>query len=159
MTAQPRGTPRARPQSRYNKILHEHVIVLTVTTADAVCRTEGPDHCGAMRLRHLQRSRAKYGFMQDPHVPEALGVARDHGVELDPGDMIYFLGRETIIVTQRRAWRSGERLFVLMARNAVRATAFFRLPPRRVVELGVKSKCRDAVDMWRPPLSGLRGQP
>jgi KUP system potassium uptake protein len=33
-------------------------------------------------------------------------------------------------------WR--ERLFVIMARNAVRATAFFRLPPERVVELGVQ---------------------
>ncbi len=33
-------------------------------------------------------------------------------------------------------WR--EHLFVLMARNAVRATAFFRLPPDRVVELGVQ---------------------
>jgi KUP system potassium uptake protein len=33
-------------------------------------------------------------------------------------------------------WR--EKLFVLMARNAVRATAFFRLPPERVVELGVQ---------------------
>jgi KUP system potassium uptake protein len=33
-------------------------------------------------------------------------------------------------------WR--ERLFVLMARNAVRATAIFRLPPERVVELGVQ---------------------
>jgi KUP system potassium uptake protein len=53
--------------------------------------------------------------------------------------MIYFLGRETIIVTERAGmamWR--EKLFVLMARNAVRATAFFRLPPERVVELGVQ---------------------
>jgi KUP system potassium uptake protein len=33
-------------------------------------------------------------------------------------------------------WR--ERLFVLMARNAGRATAFFRLPAERVVELGVQ---------------------
>jgi len=33
-------------------------------------------------------------------------------------------------------WR--EKLFVFMARNAVRATAFFRLPPERVVELGVQ---------------------
>jgi KUP system potassium uptake protein len=83
--------------------------------------------------------RAQYGFMQDPHVPEALGQARDQGVQLDPEDMIYFLGRETIIVTERAGmamWR--EKLFVLMARNAVRATAFFRLPPERVVELGVQ---------------------
>ena len=34
-------------------------------------------------------------------------------------------------------WR--EKLFVLMARNAVRATAFFRLPPERVVVRGGES--------------------
>jgi KUP system potassium uptake protein len=77
--------------------------------------------------------------MQDPIVPEALALAHDQGVEMDPEDVTYFLGRETIIVTRRRGmavWR--EKLFVLMARNAVRATAFFRLPPERVVELGVQ---------------------
>jgi K+ transporter len=30
------------------------------------------------------------------------------------------------------------KLFVLMARHAIRATAFFRLPPERGVELGVQ---------------------
>jgi KUP system potassium uptake protein len=77
--------------------------------------------------------------MEDPHVPEALGLARAQGVEIDLEDVTYFLGRETIIVTRQRGmatWR--ERLFVLMARNAVRATAYFRLPPERVVELGVQ---------------------
>ena len=45
-----------------------------------------------------------------------------------PPHVTYFLGRATIIVTCRKGmaiWR--EKLFVLMARNAVRATAFFRL--------------------------------
>jgi KUP system potassium uptake protein len=58
---------------------------------------------------------------------------------MDLDDVTYFLGRETLIVTRRKGmatWR--EHLFVLMARNAVRATAFFRLPPERVVELGVQ---------------------
>ena len=101
MTAQPRGTPPALAHNlRYNKILHEHVIVLTVTTAECRMshrRTRSPcAGCGY----GIYNVRAQYGFMQDPHVPEALGVARDHGVELDPEDMIYFLGRETIIVTR-----------------------------------------------------------
>ena len=77
--------------------------------------------------------------MQDPDVPGALVRAQLLGVAIDPGDITFFLGRETIIVTKRQGmaiWR--ERLFVLMARNAVRATAFFRLPPERVVELGVQ---------------------
>jgi KUP system potassium uptake protein len=83
--------------------------------------------------------RVQYGFMQDPDVPSALLAARARGVEFDPDDLTYFLGRETIIVTRRpgmAAWR--EKLFVVMARNAVRATAFFHLPPERVVELGVQ---------------------
>jgi KUP system potassium uptake protein len=33
-------------------------------------------------------------------------------------------------------WR--ERVFVIMSRNAVRAVTFFRLPPERVVELGIQ---------------------
>jgi KUP system potassium uptake protein len=77
--------------------------------------------------------------MEDPDVPAALLLARTNGVELDPDDVTYFLGRETILVTGRAGmalWR--EKLFVLIARNAVRATAFFRLPPERVVELGVQ---------------------
>jgi len=81
----------------------------------------------------------QYGFMEDPDVPAALMEACEKGLPIDTSDLTYFLGRETIIVTRRKGmaiWR--EKLFVLMARNAVRATAFFRLPPERVVELGVQ---------------------
>jgi KUP system potassium uptake protein len=81
----------------------------------------------------------RYGFMEDPDVPEALRAARESGLELNEQDITYSLGRETLIVTRAPGmamWR--ERLFVIMARNAVRATAFFRLPPERVVELGVQ---------------------
>jgi KUP system potassium uptake protein len=77
--------------------------------------------------------------MQDPDVPDALELAMERGLEMDPEDVTYFLGRETIIVTHRpgmAVWR--EKLFVLMSRNAQRATAFFRLPAERVVELGVQ---------------------
>jgi KUP system potassium uptake protein len=140
MTAQPRGTPPALAHNvRYNKILHEHVVVLTVTTAP-IPYVEADRQVQAQVLGHgIYNVRAQYGFMQDPDVPDALLKARGQGVELDLDDLTYFLGRETIIITRRpgmAAWR--ERLFVVMARNAVRATAFFRLPTERVVELGVQ---------------------
>jgi KUP system potassium uptake protein len=82
---------------------------------------------------------ARYGFMEDPNVPEALVRAYEQGLELDEDDVTYFLGRETLIVTKTPGmamWR--EKLFVLMARNAVRAPTFFKLPPERVVEIGVQ---------------------
>ena len=72
-------------------------------------------------------------------LPASLLQAQQQGLHLDLDDTTYFLGRETIIVTGKQGmseWR--EKLFVVMSRNAVRATAFFRLPPERVVELGVQ---------------------
>ena len=140
MTAQPTGTPPALAHNLlYNKVLHQHVIVLTVSTAQQP-HVAPENQVSVEPLGHdLFNVRVQYGFMEDPDVPEALARARDQGLVLDTYDLTYFLGRETIIVTRRKGmavWR--EKLFVLMARNAVRATAFFRLPPERVVELGVQ---------------------
>jgi KUP system potassium uptake protein len=140
MTAQPTGTPAALAHNlRYNKILHEHVIVLTASTVP-VPYTTPEERLTVQRLGHgLYNARVQYGFMDDPDIPEALMQIRALGVPIDPDDVTYFLGRETIVVSDRPGmakWR--EKLFVLMARNAVRATAFFKLPPERVVELGVQ---------------------
>ncbi len=140
MTAQPTGTPPALAHNlRHNKVLHEHVVVLTVLTAQQP-HVASEDRISIESLGHdLYNVRVQYGFMEDPDVPSALRQAYERGVPLDPDDLTYFLGRETIIVTRKKGmaiWR--EKLFVVMARNAVRATAFFRLPPERVVELGVQ---------------------
>ena len=84
--------------------------------------------------------RVQYGFMEEPNVPRALlAAARALGLRFDFQDVVYFLGRETLLVTSAQGmaiWR--EKLFVLMSRNAGRATAYFRLPLERVVELGVQ---------------------
>jgi KUP system potassium uptake protein len=140
MTAQPRGTPPALAHNlRHNKVLHEYVVVLTVTT-QPIPHVAVEDQVTVQPLgRNVFNVVVRYGFMQDPDVPEALSLARERGLIMDVDDITFFLGRETIIVTRRPGmaiWR--EKLFVLMARNAVRATAFFRLPPERVVELGVQ---------------------
>jgi KUP system potassium uptake protein len=140
MTAQPAGTPPALAHNmRYNKILHEHVIVLTVSTAQ-VPHVATEERVSIQDLgRGLFNVRVQYGFVEDPNVPDALAQAHAQGLPVDVDDVTYFLGRETLIVTRHTGmsvWR--EKLFVLMARNAVRATAFFRLPPERVVELGVQ---------------------
>jgi KUP system potassium uptake protein len=140
MTAAPRGAPAALAHNlRYNKVLHEYVIILTVTTAPTP-HVSDEERVSVQALGlGVSNVRVQYGFMEDPNVPEALAMARKLGVHMDANDVTYFLGRETIIVTRKHGmaiWR--EKLFVLMARNAVRATAYFRLPAERVVELGVQ---------------------
>jgi KUP system potassium uptake protein len=141
MTAQPRGTPAALAHNlQFNKVMHEHVVILMVVTRP-VPHVTG-DECMTIRTigDGVFELTLRYGFMEDPDVPAALARAHEQqGLVLDEDDVTYFLGRETLIATNTPGmalWR--ERLFVLMARNAVRATAFFRLPPERVVELGVQ---------------------
>ena len=140
MTAQPTGTPAALVHNlRYNKMLHEHVVVLTVATVPTPYVAPDARVTVTAMGANIYNARIQYGFMEDPVVPEVLGHLRAAGVPIDEEDVTFFLGRETIVVGRRpgmAAWR--EKLFVLMARNAVRATAFFRLPPERVVELGVQ---------------------
>jgi KUP system potassium uptake protein len=140
MTAAPRGTPPALAHNlRYNKVLHDHVVTLMITT-QPVPHVPPEEQVTVKTLgQGVFDVRVRYGFMEDPNVPEALVNACQHGLILDEGDVTYFLGRETLIVTKSPGmamWR--ERLFVLMARNAVRAPTFFRLPAERVVELGVQ---------------------
>ncbi len=141
MTAQRIGTPPALAHNvRHNKVLHEEVVILTVTTApipyvEPADQVERVDQFGD----GVHQVTLRYGFMQDPDVPGALALAAEKGLPPCGDDVTYFLGRETLLATERKGmalWR--EKLFVLMARNAQRATAFFRLPPERVVELGVQ---------------------
>jgi KUP system potassium uptake protein len=54
-------------------------------------------------------------------------------------DTTFFLGRETVIPTlgsEMAYWRTL--LFVALFRNAGSATAFFKIPSNRVVELGTQ---------------------
>lgn len=140
MTAQPRGTPPALAHNlRYNKVLHDAVVRLMVTTRPVP--VVPPEEQVTIRALDFGVSDVlvQYGFMEEPDVPKALDLAAARGLRIDRNDLIYFLGRETLIVTEgsgMATWR--ERLFVLMTRNAVRATSYFKLPPERVVELGVQ---------------------
>ena len=94
---------------------------------------------------------ASYGFMESPNVPDILHRLATHGIIAKVNDTSFYLGRETVIPTKaspaRRAalaarglwmavWR--KKIFMVMTNNARSATAFFGLPPNRVVELGAQ---------------------
>jgi KUP system potassium uptake protein len=83
---------------------------------------------------------ARYGFMDEPDVPRLIGaVLRRLGVQVPPGDITYYLGRETFVAGQRgRMGTLSESFFQFLSRNARSATIYFHLPPEQVVELGVQ---------------------
>ena len=81
----------------------------------------------------------RFGFMEEPNAEEILKLCKPHGLNFREMETTFFLSRETIIASERRGlarWR--KHLFALLARNAQPANAYFRLPPNRVVELGLQ---------------------
>ena len=140
MTGKAERTPAALLHHlKHNQVLHEHVVLLTIRTEE-VPRVPEEERIEVAELEHgFFVISAHVGFTEDPNVPEILKLCEKHGVSVDPGRISYFLGRETLIPSKRPGmalWR--EKLFALMARNATPASNYFRLPPGRVVELGVQ---------------------
>jgi KUP system potassium uptake protein len=139
---------------KHNKVLHEQVILMSVQTQE-VPEIQDAERVTVEKLEQgFYRIIAKYGFMEQPDVPEILHFARQAGIKARPNDTTFYLGRERIIISNgaarqgvRRApegtpmprmarWR--KKLFVVMSRNARSATEFFGIPPNRVVELGAQ---------------------
>jgi KUP system potassium uptake protein len=124
---------------KHNRVLHKNVIFLTIQTEDV------PHMADETRLElealrpGFHRVVAKYGFMEDPNVPEILEQCRDLGLQFDWMTTTFFLSRETVLATKAPGmllWR--EKLFAFLSRNAQRPTDFFRIPANRVVELGMQ---------------------
>jgi KUP system potassium uptake protein len=165
LTSAPGGAPPVLLHHlKHNKVLHEKVMLLSVMGHEVPQVPEGD----RVRCRDLGEGfyevMAHYGFMETPDVPSVLQSlalqARDGGKKIPVEIMAtsFYLGRETLIpVSGRRKtktpraapavdggpampamarWR--KKLFILMTRNAQSATAFFGLPPNRVVELGAQ---------------------
>jgi KUP system potassium uptake protein len=77
--------------------------------------------------------------METPDVPSLLTLLQQHGLRATTNETSFYLGRETLLPTGRsRMSRWRKLLFIVMARNAQSATAFFNLPPNRVLELGAR---------------------
>jgi len=125
---------------KHNQVLHERVILLHVITLDQ------PHADAEEMLEHqdlgegLYRVVLKFGFADTPDVPAALKSRLPENIRFQPGKATYFLGRETYGVGKKATLLDRLRLslFAVMARNASPATAYFQLPPGRVVELGAQ---------------------
>lgn len=124
---------------KHNKVLHEQVLFVTVVNLDEPEVTPEKRMSVETLGQGCHRVIIRYGFKESPNIPRELERLREHGVPFDPMQVSYFLGRETLVpalVPKMSRWRMW--LFLLMARNAISATEFFRIPPDRVVELGVR---------------------
>jgi KUP system potassium uptake protein len=123
---------------RHNKVLHERVCLLTVIT-ERVPHVPEMDRITVEELgKGLARVIVHLGFADSPALPPVLEHHADQ-VRINVSETSFFIGREMPVASTRpdlSAWR--EKLFVFMTRNAVSASDYFQIPPKRVVELGTQ---------------------
>ncbi len=140
LTANEDSVPNALLHNlKHNKVLHERNVILTVQTVETPV-AEASERVSVERLGDaFYRLSLRFGFSEDPNVPLALQAVKQCGLPFDLMDTTFFLSRESVVATDRPGmplWR--DRLFTFMQRNAVPATAFFRIPGNRLIELGTQ---------------------
>jgi KUP system potassium uptake protein len=140
MTSDPEGAPLVLLHHlKHNKVLHEHVILLSVLVAN-VPEIRGGERIAVTPLPEgFWRIKARYGFMESADVPGILASCADQGIIAVPGQTTYYLGRERLLPTGDSPMsRFRKQLFIFMSRNSRSATEFFNIPSNRVVELGAQ---------------------
>src|SRR5215472_14966763 len=137
------GVPLALSQNlKFNRVLHERVMLVAVTMTETP-RVSDEDRVAVTHLGDgLSRVEVRFGFMEQPNVPNGLAVAVERGLiapcELEK--VTYFTGHETIIATgrRRRMGRWREALFAFMHHNAQRPGTYFKIPSAQIMEIGLE---------------------
>ena len=141
LTANVNSVPNAMLHNlKHNKVLHERNILMTVETLDTPVAEYG-ERTEITALGHeFYRVVLRYGFAEDPDIPMSMQNCEAKGLGFDMMDTTFFLSRENVIASAGARgmpmWR--DKLFAFLTRNASPATAFFRIPGNRMIELGTQ---------------------
>lgn len=120
---------------KHNKALHRTNILLKVETQHTPY-VEADERLVLERIdERFLKVRLRYGYMDAIDVPSDL--ARREGLLAGPGGTSFFVGRSAIrFATKPSLPRWITMLYMFLHRNAADPTAYFSIPPNRVVELG-----------------------
>ena len=124
---------------KHNRVLHDILVFISVETTE-VPRVPRDERVEVKKLPlGAFLVEARFGYMEQPDVPAALRMCEPYGLSIDPRQASYFLGRRVIRTSPKARmpfWQ--QRLFIMLANQSARAIEFFRIPPERVVELGMQ---------------------
>ncbi|AHI05994.1 KUP system, potassium uptake transmembrane protein [Bdellovibrio bacteriovorus W] len=130
---------------KHNRVMHQRIAILTIQTRDIPFVSKKDRISIQEVIPNMYRIIAYYGFMETPKMKHILEACRGQEINFNVNETTFVMGRETIIASKSPAlpgeakmsyWR--ERLFAVMSKNAQRPTAFFKIPPNQVIEVGLQ---------------------
>jgi KUP system potassium uptake protein len=140
LTSDPLSAPTALMHSlKHYKVLHEKNVILSIGT-DHRPRVSQEERVRIEPIgQTFSRVTLRFGYMERPNVPQALGIARKLGWQFDIMSTSFFVSRRKLRPAARSSmplWQ--DRLFISLARAANDATDYFQIPTGRVVEVGTQ---------------------
>ena len=123
-----------------NRALHETVFILNVVSELVpYVPTDGRVTVQEIAPR-VWHARARYGFMERPDVPFLVQRAKDYGFPVDPSDVVYYVGHDTIVAREDRQGlpRIVEAVFAFLYRNSTPIAEYFHMPRSQVIEIGAE---------------------
>jgi KUP system potassium uptake protein len=138
LTSVPDRTPAVLLHNlKHNHVLHEQNVILTIWT------TEKPYVLDTERVtitplsKRFTRIDIRFGFMDEPNVTKALMLCKKAGFKFEIMQTSFYLGRRNLIATPNTGLpRWQEDVYIVLADFGIDPSAYFKLPPNRVVELG-----------------------
>jgi KUP system potassium uptake protein len=140
LTSDVESAPTALLHSlKHYKVLHEQNVILSIKTMPTP-RVSPENRVMIETINDLfSVVTVRYGYMEEPNLPKALGIARKLGWKYDIMSTSFFLSRRSLkasVSSGMPLWQ--DKLFISLARSASDATEYFRIPTGRVVEIGTQ---------------------
>ena len=139
MAGNPTGTPLVLLHHiKANKVLHEIVVLLSITTEDVPTVVEAERFTISEIGQGVWRAIGAYGYMESPDVATLMERVRDAGVPLKLNEATYYFNREMIITggdTKLFEWQ--KHFYAFLSRNASQVRDYYRLPPMQIIEVGM----------------------
>ena len=140
LTSDPNCAPTALMHSlKHYKVLHENNVILSVLTAHTP-RVAAEERVKIEPIgKAFSRVTLRFGYMESPNVPRALGMVRKLGWQFDIMSTSFFLSRRLLKPAARSEMpRWQDRLFIALGAIANDASSYFHIPTGRVVEVGTQ---------------------
>ena len=139
MAGNPTGTPLVLLHHvKANKVLHETVVLLSITTEDVPTVDESERFTITAIGHGVWRTIGRYGYMESPDVSTLMERVRDTGVPLKLNEATYYFNREMIITGGDAPMFEWQKHFYsFLSRNARPVRDYYRLPPMQVIEVGL----------------------
>lgn len=124
---------------KHNRLLHKQIIILTIVI-QKVPHLRGDDRIQIEEpTEGFYRVIANFGYMDITNISNIIELLQQKGISININKTTFFLGRETLISGKKKGLGLlRDKLFILMSKNAQRATDFFNIPPNRVYEVGTQ---------------------